>query len=102
MSDQDSTDCFSGGFGGDIPTQSKEDWNIYPIPTTSVIHCMVPNMTTLNTTFILYDIFGNRVKQGVLNGEENRINLCDLPSGIYLLQIDSDKNTMGKRKIIKL
>jgi PKD repeat protein len=64
------------------------DLNVYPNPTKSSI--IITNKTNLDgKKYIITNIVGQIVTSGKLNIDETIVNLETLPSGMYLLSIDS-------------
>jgi hypothetical protein len=66
---------------------------VYPNPTADYIYIQ----SDFNYTSKVY----NTVGQLVLNSNSKQINVIDLPSGVYLLQLESNNNSKSTFKIIK-
>ena len=73
-----------------------KDLKIYPNPVEDVLHISVQNNTIEQLTVI--DGNGRVILEKIDNVE--LINLSHLPSGLYLLQIKTEKGSISK-KIIK-
>jgi len=73
----------------------------YPNPTIDIINVYNSNNLDLDN-YNLIDLKGTVVKSGVLNNSlEQKINVSELPQGVYMLKFNTkDKNTVTK-KIIK-
>ncbi len=83
----------------ELETEEKEDYIVYPVPTDNYIY-VSRKTESYETEYTLINMWGQLALAGMLNGEENRINLTDLPSGIYYLKIGSPA---GKNfKVIKI
>jgi len=72
---------------------------VYPVPTDDYIYVSRRNESH-ETEYTLINMWGQPALAGMLNGEENRINLTDLPSGIYYLKIGSQ--AVRNIKVIKI
>lgn len=76
--------------------RSKNIINVFPNPATRLI-----TVDGIGESIITYQIFaysGNAVSEGVL--ESNSIDLSDLPSGLYFLQIFDNKGLIDIHKVI--
>lgn len=86
---------FFGSFMGYFTTKplSKKEFDnlivsIYPNPTTDILNIQTKEMLPENTTAIVYDVTGKRVLNVLLqNSNINAINVSNLNSGVYILQI---------------
>lgn len=57
----------------------------------------------LNTNnYVIYDIMGKAVTQGVLAGQTTKISLANCPNGIYTLCVHSEKGLYKTMKISKI
>ena len=72
---------------------------VYPVPADDYIYVSRRNESH-ETEYTLINMWGQPALAGMLNGEENRINLTDLPSGIYYLKIGSQ--AVRNIKVIKI
>lgn len=75
--------------------ENDAEFTIYPQPADEYIQ-VESNGSSGN--FNLYNINGQVVSQGQLNGE-NRISCSDIPSGVYILKIES-KNRSSSHKVL--
>lgn len=99
---------FFGSFMGYFTTKplSKKEFDnlsvsIYPNPTTDILNIQTQEILPENTTAIVYEITGKRVLNIPLqNSNLNNINVSNLNSGIYILQIDGS-NLNHSFKFIK-
>ena len=80
-------------------SESDGDYIVYPVPADNFINVSRKNEPD-ETNYSLINQWGQLVSTGRLNDEENRINLTDLPSGIYFLKIGSQ--TIKNIKVIKI
>lgn len=101
--DDDSGDCFTNGFGGDVPEREKLNIRVYPNPVTDllIISTLWP-CDDLSSVQIL-DIAGSCVYQRLFTDSisETAIDMKQLPKGLYILQIQQS-NKRNCCKIIKL
>lgn len=63
----------------ELNSEISEDFKVYPNPTDGIIHVSVP--------FNTYKVFDTAGRQ-IMNGKSGDIFISNLPSGVYLLQID--------------
>lgn len=76
------------------PRAGIDDLVVYPIPARNHIELSIP----VAGNFSISDSFGKIINQGTLNTQS--IDISDLPSGIYLLEIETDVKIIT-RKIVK-
>lgn len=74
--------------------------NVYPNPTTDFVEIQVGNNQQLKTIEV-YDLSGTLKKKMKSNSRISKLDLSDLPSGIYLLNIQYEEEHFI-RKIIKI
>jgi subtilisin-like proprotein convertase family protein len=82
---------------GVLSTQTFNDFNIvmYPNPATDVVSIKFNNIPRLEVT--LFDLLGRKVLSKMLRKDNNGIDVSNLASGTYIVQIKNDNN----EKIIK-
>lgn len=68
------------------PTLTKDIVNIMKAPRKS--------------TFTVYDLSGKKLQNGVVNNEQESINLSSYTKGIYIIEVKTDKDVISK-KVIK-
>jgi len=73
---------------GDISAQNKTPLNIYPNPTNNFIHL---DENWINSSYSIFSMTGKLLFEGKLTS--NKINVSELPKGIYLLKIENNKKT---------
>ncbi|MEI8279331.1 MAG: T9SS type A sorting domain-containing protein, partial [Bacteroidota bacterium] len=69
---------------------------VYPNPTSGLIYI---DQVKGTIKYRLLNILGIELQNGVLQNSKNVLSLQDLPSGIYMLELNSDK---GERTVVKL
>ncbi|MCC6768315.1 MAG: T9SS type A sorting domain-containing protein [Bacteroidia bacterium] len=73
----------------------------YPNPTSGIVHFNLPSGVQQTVEVVLYDLFGKLLLRQQFSGEaEIKINLNDLPSGMYLYTL-LEKGRMYNGKLIK-
>ena len=75
------------------PIEINDFVKVYPNPITDYLFIK----SNLNYQSTLYNVAGQRVMQS----NAKTLNVVDLPSGVYLLQLKSDNNSTSTFKIIK-
>jgi len=85
------------------PSLSEKDITIYPNPAnTSIAVRFNGQGRTENAFYVIYDFTGKNITSGKLNSAETIVNISNIPAGMYLLQINSDRMTETKKfQIIK-
>ncbi len=82
---------------------NKKDNNIeiYPNPATNKLTLNTYNFQLLPFTFQLYDIQGSLQREGKITNTQAEINVVDLPRGIYVLKIVTDKQTVTRKVVLQ-
>lgn len=75
------------------PIKINDFVKVYPNPATDYLFIK----SNLNYQSTLYNVAGQRVMQS----NAKTLNVVDLPSGVYLLQLKSENNSISTFKIIK-
>ena len=75
------------------PIEINDFVKVYPNPATDYLFIK----SDLNYRSTLYNVAGQRV----LESSSKQLNVIDLPTGVYLLQLKSEANTISTFKIIK-
>ena len=91
----------------DVPTNIEPkinnviEFNLYPNPTKNVLN--IETNTTNKCEVILYDLMGKNLLQTIIQNQTNSINLPELQTGIYLVQIIDEitGNKTTKKLIIQ-
>jgi hypothetical protein len=81
----------------------KAEVLIYPNPTTDYVNINLTGYEFGNQqgSFKLYDYQGRLLKQNAINQAETQVDLNDLSSSIYLLQVFMDNQVLKTFKIVK-
>lgn len=87
----------------DNSVEPKTEIFIFPNPTTDYVTINMEGLEDENgpRSYQLYDIQGRILKQNTINQTETQINLTDLSSSIYLLQVYLNNKVLKTFKILK-
>ncbi|QRM89633.1 T9SS type A sorting domain-containing protein [Lacinutrix sp. WUR7] len=72
---------------------------VYPNPTNSLLHITLNN--TSKTSATLYNILGKKVLQKEFESNTHFLNIAHLPTGIYILKLDTENGSIAKRILKK-
>jgi len=78
---------------------ADNNFSVYPNPATNVVNIKSSVNTSMQTVSIT-DLNGRTVKTNTVSGNEAQINISDLASGVYMMNINSDEGSVTK-KIVK-
>ena len=83
--------------------EPKTEISIYPNPTTDFVNINMEGYELENglRSYQLYDFQGRLLKENTIDQNETQVNLSDLSSSIYLLQVYVDNKALKTFKIIK-
>lgn len=84
-----------------IPENSKGLVGVYPNPVRELLTISWDGKV-VNTTYELLDLTGKIVKNGDLAGSETKLNVSEMPVGIYMLRIMQSGKMLAAQKIQKL
>jgi hypothetical protein len=82
-----------------IDKLNNESFSIFPNPSSDIINVSI-NKNSINCTYKIMSLDGKIISQDILIG--NEINISNLPSGIYLVHLFDQKESLGIQKIVKL
>jgi len=85
--------------GNDQPTLDDNQVSVYPNPANDWISLIVNQEGTQLVKIM--DATGRLVKQNVIYGNENQIEISDLKSGIYFLQVTDEAGNTVTKRIVK-
>jgi hypothetical protein len=74
---------------------------LYPNPVNSYLFIDFINNDYHNSQFVLFDGQGKLIKKGPINDKKYELNLMELPSAVYFIQIIKDSRMIKSFKIIK-
>ena len=78
----------------------KLQFSVYPNPADQQITVVLDQLTNQHCEAVMYDMMGRKVAEFNLNDNHNTLNISNLNSGIYLLQLKSESQT-AIQKVIK-
>lgn len=84
-----------------IDLSSNLEISTYPNPTSSILNLKVEGLRNLKLSYKLYNLLGVTLANGSITQINNRINVEDLPSATYILQITDENSTVKTFKITK-
>ncbi|MCX6286484.1 MAG: T9SS type A sorting domain-containing protein [Bacteroidetes bacterium] len=76
----------------------NKDIVIYPNPLTDMLTIETNSLNT-NQQFEIINLTGRLVYTSYINKKKTTVNMSDFPSGIYILKLNMDKETAGKKFI---
>ncbi len=71
------------------------DWEVYPNPTSDILTIKLEEIPSAQ--FRLLSMNGQTVRTGTINGQDQKIDVSDLPKGIYVLTLLTDEGMATKR-----
>lgn len=83
----------------DIPAEEVENFIIYPNPAKDLIYFKLPH-NDLGATIEFIDITGTVIYASGMN--ENKLNIKNIPAGLYLVRIKSLKKEVYISKVLKI
>ncbi|MDN5627807.1 MAG: T9SS type A sorting domain-containing protein, partial [Weeksellaceae bacterium] len=91
-------------YGKDVPLAVDDNLQgafgiqVYPNPASEVLNIKLNNAQ--KATFKIFDLAGQLVKESSSSDQLAEINISGLPKGVYILNINTGKESVNK-KIIK-
>lgn len=86
----------TGFFGIGMQEQQWSEVAIFPNPTENLIKVDWPYRD--ERAYVLYNLQGKIIQNGILRPALNRLSLAEVPGGLYLLKIDG---LVGSKRVIK-
>ncbi len=78
------------------------DFKIFPNPTSDYLLVHFPNnSTTIRKNITIFDPAGRACLKATLNSNENRINIGQLPSGMYFLELQVNEGRYWQKIIVQ-
>jgi hypothetical protein len=84
-----------------VTENSLNQVSIFPVPSYDVLNVNVGHEILSATTYRVFSADGKQVLVGSINAAKYQLNIENLPSGIYVLQIQ-DVGSLVKREFVKL
>jgi len=99
--DNEPNDCFSNGFGGDVPERTIRPISVYPNPTDDLLFVELSGAGI--THAVVYDLQG-RIVADMSNAGGRftaTVNVHSIPAGVYLLRVTDTDGKEYHQKIVK-
>ena len=80
-----------------VPEQNPLDWDVYPNPTSGLIRWKTNEIQSIS----VYNISGTLLKQQSFHASEQSMDLSNLPTGVYLLQLSNQHKTVVKKILLQ-
>jgi hypothetical protein len=74
---------------------------IFPVPSSDVLNVNIGHEVLNSTTYSIYTTEGQLVQSGKIQSSKQQLNIANLASGVYVLQIQ-DAGSLAKKDFIKL
>ena len=83
--------------------ESEKKFIVYPVPVKDILNFEFDTNNILNTiTIRLYDIYGRlALHEELSNKQKGKIDVSNLPAGVYMLKLTNGKEFLTKKIIIK-
>jgi fimbrial isopeptide formation D2 family protein len=97
------TNTFQTTFVPNLSTGSFEASNlvVYPNPAREVVQITLRNSTETMSRIVIYDIIGKAIKTiSGNNAQQATVNISDLSTGVYMIEITTDSHLKQIRKFI--
>ena len=79
----------------------KPSMTVYPNPTEDIVNLSIETLNGDSLSYKLFDLKGRLLKQGKLTENFTPINVQDLSSASYIMQISKNHKSLKSFKIIK-
>ena len=95
----DTSACFQV-FTGINSIENNFQFSIYPNPASSEL--IVSSPLFIGSVISITDVLGREILQTTNTQTSNKINISNIPSGIYYCLLKNGKTTLAVRKFVKL
>ncbi len=75
--------------------------NIYPNPASDILTLSIDRKGNEEMRLNIYNVDGSFVRTVMMKQNQQRINISDLPAGVYVVNIVSEEWSVNKRLIVK-
>jgi hypothetical protein len=79
--------------------QNNINWQIFPNPTTGIVEIQI-NESNPDILVSLLDVFGRHILEQNFS-LEGRMDISDLPNGVYLILVHAQAGEIYQKKIVK-
>ena len=77
------------------------DITAFPNPVSEILTLKIKDGDYEKLSYSVYNITGNLIRNNSVLDDETQVNMQDMPSGTYILKVQSDKKELKVFKIIK-
>lgn len=74
---------------------------LYPNPVNDFLNVDFGKENFHNTSYVLFDSQGKLIRSGKFSQQKNELNMTELPTSVYIIQIFQDRKNIKTFKIIK-
>lgn len=74
---------------------------LYPNPVKDFLNVDFGKENFHNTSYVLFDSQGKLIRSGKFSQQKNELNMTELPTSVYIIQIFQDRKNIKTFKIIK-
>lgn len=82
------------------PDFEEQNFEIYPNPSDGLVNILVKDLDQ-NATVTVFDISGKKVFSGSIENEVSTLNLGNLNSGIYIIELVTGNQSSHKKLVLK-
>jgi hypothetical protein len=76
------------------------NWSAYPNPADDILTINIGN-SNMGYNYMITDVMGRTVLQGVASGNTANIDVSQLSAGTYIIRIDNDGERIGEALFMK-
>lgn len=81
--------------------QADTAFNMWPNPANSNVNISFNSAVENNASVVIYDVQGRIVKQSSLTGSENTVDIQNLTSGVYFVNVSNGVKKEVKKLVVK-
>ncbi len=85
----------------EVSIEPKTELFVFPNPTTDYVNIKMEGYENESKSYQLYDFQGRLLRQGVIDQNETQIDLSNLSSSVYILQVYLNNKNLKTFKILK-
>lgn len=82
-----------------VAENGYENFEIYPNPAHNELVILLNYDNQVN--YMIYNLLGQNVKNGTVDGNEIHVDISDLEAGVYFVSVNSSGNVFTKRVIVR-
>jgi hypothetical protein len=84
-----------------IQKYNDNGFELFPNPTTGIVHVNLTELFAKNATFSLYNSLGQLIDNGIQLQNGNTLDLSYLPKGMYTLTVTSNGEFRSKKFVLQ-